>query len=243
MMEKLCKLSSRKPEELVAQMKCTAAFLAAFSYLTGFVFSDIVVTASGVVVPADLDMVIVKEYTPATMLHDFFHAFVKDDDFVALSTKYFLKLRSLASTIYMAFRVYFDVENLAGYQVEFGQRFVSHLSRFSLFDIPPLRAEKFYSAYLKRIVTGEESQFEYFRKKTGEGLSAIWATISSVPGQLFGSSNGYEELAVDIVDEPVDAGNVDKAEAEVEGEDVVAAEAEDTAVTSSSSSGAFKLKP
>jgi len=74
------------------------------------------------------------------------------------------------------------------------------------------------------------------RKKTGESLSAIWATISAVPSQLFGGSG---DPSVEIRDEPVEAGNVGKAEAEVEGEDAVAKE--DSAP--STSSGAFKLKP
>jgi len=236
LMEKLSTMSDRKPEELVAQMKRSAAFLAAFSYLTGFVFTDLVVTPSGVLFPADLDMIIVQDYTSFSMLHHFFYQFAKDADFVELSTKFFMSLRSLSSAIYMAFRVYFDVDDLAPYQKEFGKQFVSHLSRYSLFNIPPMRAQKLYAEAINRIVTDSQSQFEVIRKKTGESLSAIWATISAVPSQLFGGSG---DPSVEIRDEPVEAGNVGKAEAEVEGEDAVAKE--DSAP--STSSGAFKLKP
>jgi len=236
LMDRLCRLSDRKPEELVAQMKRSAAFFAAFSYLTGFVFTDLVVTPSGVFVPADLDMIIIDEYTSFSMLHHFFYAFAKDPEFVELSTKFFMRLRSLASQIYMMFRVYFDAEDLAPYQHEFGKRFVSHLSRYSLFNIPPLRAKNFYAEAVNRIVTDSQSQFDVIRKKTGEGLSAIWATISAVPSQLFGGVEASD--AVEIKDEPVEAGNVGKAQAEVEGEDAVSKEP-----TASSSSGAFKLKP
>jgi len=110
LMSKLAQISDKKPEELVAQMKRSAAFLAAFSYLTGFVFTDLVVTPSGVLFPSDLDMIIVQDYTSFSMLHHFFYQFAKDADFVELSTKFFMSLRSLSSAIYMAFRVYFDVE-------------------------------------------------------------------------------------------------------------------------------------
>jgi len=144
-----------------------------------------------------------------------------------------MKLRSLSSSIYMAFRVYFDAEDLTQQQQDFAQYFVSHLSRYSLFDIPPLRAEKMYAEELRKIVTLSESQFDVIRKKTGEGLAAIWATISAVPGQLFG---GEEGESVDIKDEPVEAGNVAKAEAEVEGEGVVKQDAAAAAAAAASSS-------
>jgi len=239
MMDKLLKLSSRTPEELIAQMKRSAAFYAAFSYITGFVFTDLVITPAGVIVPADLDMVIIKDYTSFSMMNHFFYPFASDPEFVSLSTKFFMKLRSLSSTIYMAFRVFFDGDDVSPVKQKFGQRFVSHLSRYSLFDIPPLRAEKVYADALRRIVTEPESQLDYLRKKTGEGLSAIWAAVSSVPGQLFGE----EAPAVEIKDEPVEAGHVDKAEAEVEGEDAVEKEKEGEAAATTTSSGAFKLKP
>jgi len=233
MLQKLGELSDRKQEELVAQMKRTAAFYAAFSFITGFVFTDLVVMPSGVIVPADLDMSIVHNYSPSHMLHRFFRSFASDPDFVSLSTKFFMKLRSLSSSIYMAFRVFFDAEDLTEKEQEFAQFFVSHLSRYSLFDIPPLRAEKMYAEALQKIPTLSESQFEYFRKKTSEGLSAIWATISAVPGQLFGSNESGD---VEIKDEPVEAGNVPKAEAEVEGEGVVAQDASEAAAAAAANS-------
>jgi len=232
-MQKLKELSDRKEEELEAQMKRTAAFYAAFSFITGFVFTDLVVMPTGVIVPADLDMILLNNYSPFSMLHRFFRHFASDEDFVALSTKFFMKLRSLSSSIYMAFRVYFDAEDLTQQQQDFAQYFVSHLSRYSLFDIPPLRAEKMYAEELRKIVTLSESQFDVIRKKTGEGLAAIWATISAVPGQLFG---GEEGESVDIKDEPVEAGNVAKAEAEVEGEGVVKQDAAAAAAAAASSS-------
>jgi len=233
LMTKLGQISDKKQEELVAQLKRSTAFYAALSYITGFVFSDLVVNANGVLVSADLDMILYKNYTPMNMIHRFFHQFANDADFNELSTKFFMKLRSLSSAIYMAFRVYFDAKNLSEEQQEFGQQFTSHLSRYSLFDIPPLRAEKIYAGELEKIVKAPESQFDILRKKTNEGLSSLWATISGVPNLVGGS----DAPAVDVKDEPVEAGHVEKAEAEVEGESAVA---EDTAA---SSSGAFKLKP
>jgi len=240
LMNKLSEISDKKPEELVAQMKRCVAFYAALSYITGFVFSDMVINASGVVVSADLDMLLAKNYTPFCMVHHYFFQFAADPEFVQLSTKFFMKLRSLSSSIYMAFRVYFDSRNVTPSQTEFGHQFTSHLSRYSLFDIPPLRAAKIYSTQLESIVKARESQFDVLRKKTGEGLSSLWATISNVPSLVFGNSE--EQPAVDIKDEPVEAGHVDKAEAEVDGESAAAA-SEDAPATTTSSSGAFKLKP
>jgi len=245
LMAKLARISDKKPEELVSQMKRSVAFFAALSYLTGFVFSDLVVNASGVVVSADLDMILFENYNPFCMVHHFFHSFAEDEEFINLSTKFFMKLRSLSSSIFMAFRVYFDAKNLSDTQAEFGQQFTSHMSRYSMFDIPPLRAQKLYAAELVKIVKAPESQFEVFRKKTGESLSSLWATISGVPNLVFGTAE-TKAPAVEIKDEPVKAGHVDKAEAEVDGEPAAAAGSEDAAAaatTTSSSSGAFKLKP
>ena len=240
LLDRLRALSPRTTDELVAQLKRSAAFYAALSYLTGFVFDDIVVTPAGVLVPADLAMVVLERYTPFSMLHHFFYPFAADPDFVALSTKYFLALRTIAPHIYTAFRVCFDTEPLSPALADFRQTFISHISRYSHFDIPPLRAQRLYTEALERICKQPESQFDAFRKRTNESLSSIWATISAAPARVFGSSSSSPDTAPagDIQDEPADAGNVPKAPAEIEGE---AAVAKDTS-SNSAESGAFKLK-
>lgn len=237
LLDRLRALSPRTPDELLAQLKRSAAFYAALSYLTGFVFDDIVVTPAGVLVPADLGMLVLERYTPFSMLHHFFYPFAADPDFVALSTKFFLALRALAPHIYTAFRVCFDTDSLSPAQTSFRQTFISHISRYSHFDIPPLRAQRLYTDALESICKQPESQFAAFRKRTNESLSSIWATISAAPSRVFGSSSDTAP-AGDIQDEPADAGTVPKAPAELEGE---AAVAKDTS-SDSASSGAFKLK-
>ena len=235
LLDRLAALSPRTPAELRAQLQRSAAFYAALSYLTGLVFDDLLATPAGVLVPADLDMLVLARYTPYSMLHHFFYPFAADPDFVALSTKYYLALRALASHIYLAFRVCFDDPALAPAQADFRQTFTSHISRYSHFDIPPLRAQRLYAEALESICRQPESQFAALRKRTNEGLSSIWATLSAAPARVFGAD---PSPASDIQDEPADAGSVPKAPTEIEGEAAVANDSS----SQSAESGAFKLK-